>query len=163
MKKGMTRRELEITDKAEIKDILDRSKVLHLAMIDKDEPYVIAMNYGYTLENDKLILYMHGATSGRKVDILRVNPKVCFEMDVDVTPFEGKVACQYGMAYSSIIGKGKAVFIEDVEEKEAAMTILMKTQTGKDFEFNDRLVSIVSVIKIEVDEYTAKHRPAPPR
>ena len=163
MKKGMTRRELEITDKAEIKDILDRSKVLHLAMIDKDEPYVLAMNYGYTLENDKLTLYMHGATSGRKVDILRVNPKVCFEMDVDVTPFEGKVACQYGMAYSSIIGKGKAVFIEDVEEKEAAMTILMKTQTGKDFEFNDRLVSIVSVIKIEVDEYTAKHRPAPPR
>ena len=41
------------------------------------------------------------------------------------------------------------------------MTLLMKTQTGKDFEFNDRLVSIVAVIRIDVSEYTAKHRPLP--
>ena len=37
----------------------------------------------------------------------------------------------------------------------------MKTQTGKDFEFNERLVSIVSVLRIDVSEYTAKHRPRP--
>ena len=43
-----------------------------------------------------------------------------------------------------------------------ALTILMKTQTGKDFEFNERLVSIVSVIRIDVEEYTAKARPLPP-
>ena len=43
----------------------------------------------------------------------------------------------------------------------AAMSILMKTQTGKDFEFNERLVSIVSVIRIDVTDYTAKHRPNP--
>ena len=51
--------------------------------------------------------------------------------------------------------------VEDVKEKEAAMTLLMKAQTGKDFEFNERLVSIVSVIRIDVSEYTAKHRPLP--
>ena len=41
------------------------------------------------------------------------------------------------------------------------MTLLMKTQTGKDFDFNERLVSIVSVIRIDVSAYTAKHRPLP--
>ena len=41
------------------------------------------------------------------------------------------------------------------------MTILMKTQTGKDFVFDDKLVSIVTVIRIDVDAYTAKHRPLP--
>ena len=41
------------------------------------------------------------------------------------------------------------------------MSILMKTQTGGDFEFNERLVSIVTVIRIDVSEYTAKHRPLP--
>ena len=56
---------------------------------------------------------------------------------------------------------GKAVLVEDVKEKEEAMTLLMKTQTGKDYEFNQRLVSIVSVIRIQVSEYTAKHRPLP--
>lgn len=162
MKKGMTRRELEITDQSQIVEILDKCKILHLAMIDGDEPYVIAMNYGYTMEGDKLTIYMHGATAGRKLDILKANPKVCFEMDCDVIPFDGKVACQYGTSYSSIVGKGTAEIIEDVEGKKEALSILMKTQTGKDFEFTDKLVSIVSVIKIEVSEYAAKCRPLPP-
>ena len=42
-----------------------------------------------------------------------------------------------------------------------SMSVLMKTQTGKDFSFNERLVSIVSVIRVDVSEYTAKHRPIP--
>ena len=69
--------------------------------------------------------------------------------------------CQYGMVYSSIMGRGLAHIVEDVEEKKKAMTILMKTQTGKDFTFEDRLVSMVAVIRIDVAEYTAKHRPLP--
>ena len=58
-------------------------------------------------------------------------------------------------------GRNVLKMVEDVKEKEEAMTLLMKTQTGKDFEFNERLVSIVSVIRIQVSEYTAKHRPLP--
>ena len=65
------------------------------------------------------------------------------------------------MVYSSVMGRGTARIVEDVEEKMKAMSILMKTQTGKDFTFNDRLVSIVAVICIDVTEYTAKHRPLP--
>ena len=76
-------------------------------------------------------------------------------------PFEGRVPCQYGMVYSSIMGRGVASIVEDVEEKKRAMTLLMKTQTGKDFTFEDRLVTIVTVIRIDVSEYTAKHRPLP--
>ena len=53
--------------------------------------------------------------------------------------------------------------MEDVEEKMKAMTALMKTQTQKDFSFNESLVSIVAVIRIDVAEYTAKHRPVPER
>ena len=41
------------------------------------------------------------------------------------------------------------------------MTLLMKTQTGKDFTFEDRLVSIVAVVRIDAAEFTAKHRPLP--
>ena len=65
------------------------------------------------------------------------------------------------MVYASVMGKGTARIVEDVEEKKQAMSALMKTQTGKDFSFNDRLVSIVAVIRIDVEEYTAKHRPLP--
>ena len=157
----MTRREFEVTEPNKIIEILDKSKVLHLALVDGDEPYVVAMNYGYTMEEGQLTLYLHAATEGYKLDLIRKNPKVFFEMECDVTPFEGKVACQYGISYSSIMGKGCAKIVEDVEEKKHAMSVLMKTQTERDFVFQDKLVSVVSVIKINVSKYTAKHRPAP--
>ena len=159
--KGMTKRERQITDEAQILRILDTAKVLHLGLCVKDEPYVVPMNYGYTREDGKLVLYLHSAVRGKKLDMIRANPKVFFALDCDRDPFEGKVACQYGLAYSSVMGKGTACIVEDVEEKKKAMSILMKTQTGKDFTFEDRLVSIVAVIRIDVSEYTAKHRPIP--
>ena len=158
---GMTKRERQITDEAQIRNILDTAKVLHLGLCVNDEPYVVPMNYGYTMEDGKLVLYLHSALQGKKLDMLRSNPKVFFELDCDRMPFEGKVPCQYGLVYSSVMGRGTAHIIEDVEEKKDAMSILMKTQTGKDFTFEDRLVSIVAVIRIDVSEYTAKHRPLP--
>ena len=158
---GMTKRERQITDENQIKAILDTASVLHLGMSVNDEPYVVPMNYGYTMENGKLVLYLHSALRGKKLDMLRANPRVFFEMDCDRVPFEGKLPCQYGLAYSSVMGRGTARIVEDVEEKKQAMTILMKTQTQKDFTFEDRLVSIVAVIRIDVEEYTAKHRPVP--
>jgi len=158
---GMTKRELQVTDLNEIRAILDTAKVLHLGLAVNNEPYVVPLNYGYTMEEGKLTLYLHGANQGKKLDMIRANPNVFFEMDCDRMPFEGKVPCQYGMVYSSVMGRGTARIVEDVEEKMKAMSILMKTQTGKDFTFNDRLVSIVAVICIDVTEYTAKHRPLP--
>jgi nitroimidazol reductase NimA-like FMN-containing flavoprotein (pyridoxamine 5'-phosphate oxidase superfamily) len=160
---GMTKRELQITDPDQIKEILDTARVLHLGLAVDNEPYVVPMNYGYSIEDGKLVLYLHSALRGKKLDMIRANPNVFFSLECGLTPFEGQVACQYGVAYSSVMGRGIARLVEDVEEKKQAMSILMKTQTGKDFTFEDRLVSIVAVIRIDVSEYTAKHRPIPER
>ena len=158
---GMTKREQQVTDLSEIARILETGKVLHLGLAVDNEPYVVPMNYGHTFEDGKLTLYLHSALRGKKLDMMRRNPNVFFEISCDLQPFEGKLPCQYGLVYSSIMGRGKAHIVEDVEEKKQAMTHLMKTQTGKDFSFEDRLVSIVAVIRIDVEEYTAKHRPLP--
>ena len=158
---GMTKRERQVTDEKQIMAIMDAGKVLHLGLAVNDEPYVVPMNYGYTHENSKMVIYLHSAVRGKKLDMIRANPKVFFEIDCDRMPFEGKLPCQYGMVYSSVMGKGIARIVEDVDEKKHAMTVLMKTQTGKDFSFDDKLVSIVAVIRIDVEEYTAKHRPLP--
>ena len=160
--KGMTRRELEITDRGEILEILDKCKYLHLGLCDGDEPYVVPMNYGYTMdENGKLDFYLHGAVWGRKLDIMRKNPKIFAEMECDTEPFEGDVACRYGIAYRSLMARGTAVFIEDPEEKMKALSILMKTQTGGDFTFTEKLVKVVAIIRLDISEYTAKCRPLP--
>ncbi len=159
--RGMTRREREVTDITEIKDILDRSKIVHVGMIDGDEPYVVPMNYGYTIEDGVLTLYLHGARRGRKIDAMRANPKVFFEMECDLVPFESDVACKYGLAYASVMGRGTAEILEDMDEKRRGLSIFMKTQTGKDFSFDDRMAEVVSVIKITALEFTAKRRPMP--
>ena len=159
--KGMTRREKEVTDEKAILHILDTAQVVHLGLCVDNEPYVVPMNYGYTLENGELKFYLHSAVKGNKLELLGKNPGVCFELDCDNVPFEGRVACQYGLSYASVSGRAKAVFVEDVQEKMEAMSVLMKTQTGRDFEFNERLVSIVAVIRLDVIEFTAKHRPIP--
>ena len=158
---GMTKREFTITDEQQLRDILDSAKVLRLGLAVDNVPYIYPMNYGYRMEEGKLTLYLHSAAKGSKLELLGKNLNVCFELDCDHAPFEGRVACQYGLSYSAVSGRGRAVLVEDVQEKMEAMSILMKTQTGKDFSFNERLVSIVSVIRVDVSEYTAKHRPIP--
>lgn len=157
----MRRRDREITDEKSIRDILDRAQVLHLGLSDDGQPYVVPMNYGYVLEEGKLTLYLHGAREGYKYEVIQRNPKISFSVECDMKPFEGRIACQYGMTYSCVMGKGTAVLVDDVDEKEQALSILMKTQTGKDFVFDEKLVSIVNVIRLDITEYTAKRRPFP--
>lgn len=158
---GITKRERAVTDQAEVISILDKCQIIHIGMLDEDEVYIVPMNYGYIYENDQLTFYVHGAKKGRKMDVVASNPKVSFEMECDVNPFPGKVACQYGTSYACIMGKGIATIVEDVQEKMKGLSVIMKTQTGKDFEFNEKMVSIVNVMKIQVTGYSAKKRPVP--
>lgn len=157
----MTRREREITDPAEIKRILDTCLVLHLGLVDDGMPYIVPMNYGYEYVDGELVIYIHGAKEGYKMDVIRKNPVCCFEMECNVAPFEGKLPCQYGTIYESVMGRGTVEILDNPEDKMHALTVLMKTQTGKDFEFNEKLVSIVSVMRIKAKDVTAKHRPLP--
>lgn len=155
----MRRRDREVTDRNEIYRILEKSAVLHLGLVENGMPYVVPMNYGFVWEGEFPVFYVHGALEGRKLDVIRKNPACCVQLDCDVALIEGKVACQYGCSYYSFMGFGSAAIVEDPEEKMRALTVLMKTQTGKDFEFNEKLVSIVSVIRIDCDSISAKHRP----
>ncbi len=159
----MTRRELEVTDQKEINRILDTCKYLHLGLVDEGMPYVVPLNYGFEYNTDgKLILWLHGATKGYKIDVIKKNPNCCFTMECNVAPFPGKMACQYGMTYECIMGRGQVHLIDDVAQRAHALRVLMQTQTGRDdFTFDERMVSIVSIMKIEVDELTAKKRPLP--
>ena len=157
----MMRREREITDEAGLRHVLDTAQVLYLALTDDDQPYVVPLTYGYTWQDGQLTLYMHGARTGYKYDLLAKNPKVSFAMDCDRQPFSGDVACKYGLAYASLCGKGTASLVTDPAEKCRALTLLMRTQAGEEFEFTDKLAAVVNVIRLDVSEFTGKHRPLP--
>ena len=70
----MRRKDREVTDPAAIRQILDSAKVMYMGLSDLGEPYVVPLNYGYTLENGILTLYFHSAPAGRKMESLKENP-----------------------------------------------------------------------------------------
>ena len=150
----MRRKDRQITDLEAIRAILDKAKVLHLAMIDGARPYVVPMNYGY------VTLYLHGAKEGRKLDVLQQNDRVAFVLETDVSPVSGgDIPCKYGEAYASVMGEGTAVLLDDPVQKIEALQILMKTQTGREFAFTPAMAESVAVIRVNVESFTAKARP----
>ena len=157
----MRRKDREVTDTTDIRAILDKAQVVHLAMIDGDWPYVVPMHYGYTLDTGRLTLYLHCAREGRKLGILRRNDRVAFVLEADVTPIPGgDIPCKYGASYASVMGEGRAVLLSDPAEKAAALHILMHTQTGCNFAMTEAMAETVSVIRVDVGSYTAKARRA---
>ena len=155
----MRRKDRQITEIEAIRAILDKAKVLHLAMIDGDRPYVVPLNYGYTLENGALTLYLHSAREGRKLDVLRQNDRVAFVLETNVSQVSGgDIPCKYGEAYASVMGEGRATILTDPVEKTDALTMLMKTQTGRNFYITEAMTDTVAVLRIDVEAFTAKAR-----
>ena len=155
----MRRKDREITDKTAIRAILDKAQVLHLAMIDGDRPYVVPLHYGYTLENGVLTLYLHSAKEGHKLDVLQKNGRVAFVLETDVSLVSGgDLLCKYGAAYASVMGEGRATILTDPVEKTDALTMLMKTQTGRNFYITEAMTDTVAVLRIDVEAFTAKAR-----
>ena len=72
----------EITNLDEVIDILDHTNIIRLAMNNGDFPYIVPINFGYQLtSNNQLIFYIHAAKVGTKVELLRQNSLVSFELD----------------------------------------------------------------------------------
>lgn len=155
----MRRKDREVTEIEEIKKILDTCKVCRIGMYDKGKVYIVPMNMGYVLENGKLVLYFHGAKTGRKMEMIQQNPEVGFEMDCGHELVEGSLACQYSYYYASIIGDGRAEIVTDPEQKLRALSVIMKHQTGREFEefkTNPKMEQAVAIIRVEVEEYSCK-------
>ena len=139
----MRRKDREVTEMEEIQQIFDECKVCRIGIMDENGPYIVPVNYGYVREEGKVILYIHGAREGKKIDEL----------------VEGDTACQYSYYYASIIGKGTASIIDNPREKLKALNVIMKHQTGRtfdEFQKNPNLEKAVAIIRIDLNEYSCK-------
>lgn len=154
----MRRKDREITSQEEIIKILSKCKVCRIAMVDGSRPYVVPMNFGVTVENDKIVVYLHGATEGRKLRILQQNANICFEVDCEHHLTEADEPCGYGYNFASVVGEGTAEILTDPAEKAKGLTVLMAHQTGKEFFFAAPQTNTVSMIKIVLDKISGKRR-----
>jgi len=153
----MRRKDREVTDVSRMKEIVSRCKVCRLGLTDGKQAYIVPLNFGYDWD-DALTLYFHSAKEGRKLDILKENPRVCFEMDIDGRLIESPTACNYGYAFASVMGEGEVEFIEDDGQKAYALTNLMLCQTGKEVPISAEMAKGVCVYKVRAESVSCKVR-----
>jgi len=156
----MLRKDREVTDIDEIEEILLKCRTCHVAMIDSGTPYVVPLSYGYVIIDGTILeLYFHSALEGKKIDVLKRNNKVCFEISYEGEPVHSESPCNSGYYYASVIGFGEAVFIEDADEKCNALSVIAVHHTGKAASFTAKQAETVCVFKIISTVCTGKKKP----
>lgn len=138
-----------------VKAIIDKCNVCYLGMVDhSNKPYVLPFNFAY----DQQTVYLHSASEGKKIRILKEHPDVCIAFSTDHQLFfrDEKVACSYGMKYRSALVYGKVEFIDDYDEKVRILNLVMMKYTGKEFPYNPPAVNNVCVYKVVAERIEGK-------
>lgn len=148
----MRRQEKEVVADSDIESIINKCKVCRLGMLEKDTPYIVPLCFGY---QDKT-LYFHCAGEGKKNDLLKQNPRVCFEFDIMLKITTDENACDWGMKFQSVIGWGMASFIEEPDEKKAALDIVMAQYSKKKYSYTKEMLDKTAVFRVKIDHMTAK-------
>jgi nitroimidazol reductase NimA-like FMN-containing flavoprotein (pyridoxamine 5'-phosphate oxidase superfamily) len=146
----MRRKDREISDPEELESIICRADVCRLALCSDGVPYVVPLCFGY----QEGVIYFHSATEGRKLEMLRKNSRVCFEMDIDHELIRFKDRCS--MRYRSVIGFGKASMVEDQEEKARALDLMMLHYHQEPFSYPEEALQRTAIIKVDIEELTGK-------
>ncbi len=154
----MRRKDREIKEISDLKDIVSRADVCRVAFAVNNTPYIVTLNFGYTWNND-LILYFHCAKEGRKLDLIRQNNRVCFEMDIDHELQIGATPCEGTMKYKSIIGYGLLEIVGDPKEKKEGFDLIMDKYgyAGKR-EYDEKLFNMTEILRLKVTEISGKRR-----
>ena len=142
----------KITDIEEIEGIIKKAIVCHLGLVDGDEPYVVPVCFGY----ERNTLYFHGNSEGRKVELIKKNNKICFEMEIDVEVKKAEEACDWAMKYMSVIGMGRAYILEKDEEKSHALRLITKRYAGDELSFPKSELDKTSVVRVDIESITGK-------
>lgn len=153
----MRRHDREITDETKVEQIVAACDCCRLGFCDDGQVYIVPLSFGYEKEDGRYILYFHGAKEGRKIDLVEKSPQVGFEMDTNYLLHEADTACSHSCRFQSIIGNGTVSLVEDLEEKKKGLQMIMKKTTGKgDWEFDEKMVNAVAVIRLAVESMSCK-------
>lgn len=148
----MRRKDKQITDREEILSIIRKSTVCRLAMTDGERPYIVPMCFG--LDGDRL--YFHCATEGTKLDLLRKNPNVCVEFDIDVEVVPSEKACSIGIKYRSVIGFGRAGIVSGEEDIRHGMDAIIRQYGGDPSTMDEAILRETAIIRVDIGSLTGK-------
>ena len=121
-------KKLEIKSKEKVIEFLSSQQTGRIASIDENGfPQIIPMNFVFI--ND--VIYMHSHVRGEKLDNIRRNQKVGFEVDKNLeflpSYFTDPTYAEFAdTLYISVVIKGNASIVSDKDEKTIALNGLME-------------------------------------
>lgn len=152
----MFKKEKEITDAEVMYDVLKKGQYATIALSEKNEPYIVTMNYGY--DGDKKALYFHCAFKGLKLEILSQNPRVCATVMED----HGYKMDECSHAYRSVVFWGTLSVVQELEEKKYGMEVLFRHLEKNPDPIRERNFKTerdyfkVNILRLDIEEITGK-------
>lgn len=143
-------------EKAAKEKFLNEMNFGFLGLSHEGKPYVVPMSYAY--QEDKI--YLHAGLKGLKIKYLKNNPEVCFTAARlnELIQNHGDL-CDYSLRYESVIARGKARMLEDIDDKIAALAVLAGkySQGNTSSAINPDKAEITAVIVVDIEEMTGKY------
>lgn len=154
----MRRNDREITGIQELEEIISKADVCRIAFANNNIPYIVSMNFGFT-GNPVQTLFFHCANEGKKLDMIRQNNYVCFEMDTDHHIFKGTKGCDWGSRFRSIIGYGNIYIVTNKNEKISGLISIMAHYGAEgEYIYDDKIVEQTTILRLEILEMTGKKK-----
>jgi uncharacterized protein len=149
----MRRKDKEITDETVIREILEKSSVCRIGILDGDLPYIVPMNYGFA----DGALFFHTARVGKKIDLLHKNKRVCFEIEYAAEIISQEQSCSWSTRYRSVIGYGILEMITDAGEKKKGLDVIMAHNGKKESNrYHEPYVARIVILKLTIDQISGK-------
>jgi nitroimidazol reductase NimA-like FMN-containing flavoprotein (pyridoxamine 5'-phosphate oxidase superfamily) len=153
----MRRRDREIIDNQEFEDIINKADVCRIAFANENMPYIVSMNFGYI--NQTKTFFFHCANEGKKLDMIRRNNYVCFELDIDHEIVKGKKGCDWGSKFTSIVGYGQIHIVTENNNKIEGLNSIMTHYGGEgEYKYDDNVVEQTTILRLEISEMTGKKK-----
>ena len=153
------RKDREITDPAEMRQVLKTTKYVTVALCMNNEPYLISLSHGY--DEEKNCLYFHCAPEGKKLIYAKANNRVWGQAVLD---FGVTDECDY--AYTSVQFSGTLSLIEDLAEKQHGMEILVRqvslSPEEKLSKIKPEKLAKTTMGRIDITSMTGKKHQKPP-
>jgi nitroimidazol reductase NimA-like FMN-containing flavoprotein (pyridoxamine 5'-phosphate oxidase superfamily) len=152
----MRRKEREISDNGIIEKIIMKADVCRIAIANDNMPYIVTMNFGYEDDVNPSI-YFHCANEGRKLEMIRKNNLVCFQMDADHEISKGEKGCDWGMKYSSIVGYGHISFITGNDSKKKGLDCILEHYGGGgNYQYDEKTIEGTTILRLDIKEIKGK-------
>ncbi len=141
---------------------MEQCDVCRLALNSDDGyPYILPLNFGMEVTDDTITLYFHGATEGKKYELIAHDNRVSFEMDCAHRLVTDLAHGHCTMEYQSIMGRGHIERVAE-EDKYHALCVLMAHYHQETFPFNQAAMPRTTVLKLTVESMTGKARMTKP-